>query len=222
MGSSDPVFPVIMDIVDSRRLADRDLAQAAIESACAAVGRRWPALQGWQATVGDEFQAVYATLNQALCATAMLRLGLPEDVDCRFGIGRGVIRHVPSVSAASIQDGPGWWAARAAIDEARQREKARNPALRTWFHDSGGDPGGTALTNAYLLSRDQLLTSLHPRTRRYAFGLLGGGTQRSIAGTEGVTQSAVSQALGNPGAGALLATLELLEATAGPGTREPA
>lgn len=219
MRSIDVVFPVIMDIVDSRKLADRESAQAAIESVCAVVERHRPALQPWLATVGDEFQAVYPTLHEALCATALLRLILPADIDCRFGIGRGSIQPVSSISAARIQDGSGWWAARAAIDEARQREKARNPTLRSWFHGSGAGDEQTAVTNAYLLTRDQLISSLNPKTRRYTSGLLLGQTQSSIARAEGVTQSAVSQALKNSGAGTLIAAMELLDTAPEPRTR---
>ncbi|MFF5791816.1 SatD family protein [Paeniglutamicibacter sp. NPDC012692] len=219
MRSIDVVFPVIMDIVDSRKLADRESAQAAIESVCAVVERQLPALQPWQATVGDEFQAVYPTLHEALCATTLLRLSLPADIDCRFGIGRGSIQPVSSISAARIQDGSGWWAARAAIDEARQREKARNPTLRSWFQSSGAGDEQTAVTNAYLLTRDQLISSLNPKTRRYASGLLLGQTQSSIARAEGVTQSAVSQALKNSGAGTLIAAMELLDTAPEPRTR---
>lgn len=214
MRPSDVVIPVIMDIVDSRKLVDRESAQAAIEAACAVVEQHLPALQPWQATVGDEFQAVFSTLHEALRSTAILRLSLPADIDCRFGIGRGTITSVSSISASRIQDGAGWWAARAAIDEARQREKARNPTLRSWFHanaHTAAQHSSTAITNAYLLTRDQLISSLNPKTRRYASGLLLGHTQTSIARQEDVTQSAVSQALKTSGAGTLIASLELLE-----------
>lgn len=210
------VFPVIMDIVDSRKLSNRDAAQAVIESTCAQIDNYAPAIQKWHATVGDEFQAIYGSLHQALRATGLLRLALPTEVDCRFGIGAGTIAAVSSASIATIQDGSGWWSARTAIEEARQREKNKTPELRSWFHHSAEPtepPTDTALTNAYLLARDHLISSLSPKTKRYVSGLSRGLTQAAVAASEEVTQSAVSQAVKNAGAGALIASLELLAPT---------
>lgn len=214
MKKSPTVFPVIMDIVDSRKLINRNAAQTAIELACAQIDTYAPAIQQWHATVGDEFQAIYASLHEALQATGLLRLALPSEVDCRFGIGAGNIAAVSSVSVADIQDGSGWWSARTAIEEARQREKAKTPELRSWFHPSAEpseEPIDAALTNAYLLARDHLISSLNPKTKRYVSGLSRGLTQAAVAISEGVTQSAVSQAVKNAGAGALIASLELLD-----------
>ena len=210
------VFPVIMDIVDSRKLSNRDAVQAAIESTCAQIDTCAPALQKWHATVGDEFQAVYDSLHGALRAIGLLRLALPSEVDCRFGIGAGNIAAVNSTSIANIQDGSGWWSARTAIEEARQREKTKTPGLRSWFHHAAEPTGpllDAALTNAYLLARDHLISSLSPKTKRYVSGLSRGLTQAAVAASEEVTQSAVSQAVKNAGAGALIASLELLDPT---------
>ena len=210
------VFPVIMDIVDSRKLSNRDAAQAAIEATCTQIDSYAPAIQKWHATVGDEFQAIYGSLHQALRATGLLRLALPTEVDCRFGIGAGTITAVSSASVANIQDGSGWWSARNAIEEARQREKTKTPELRSWFHHSAEPiepPVDAVLTNAYLLARDHLISSLSPKTKRYVSGLSRGLTQAAVAASEDVTQSAVSQAVKNAGAGALIASLELLAPT---------
>ncbi|GAA1869172.1 hypothetical protein GCM10009715_15370 [Paeniglutamicibacter psychrophenolicus] len=150
MSPTPTVVPVIMDIVGSRSHDDREASQRTIESAFTDIASHVTALEDWEATVGDEFQAV----PDALRATLMLRLALPEDSDCRFGIGFGTNRSVASQSTARIQDGPGWWAARAAIDEARRREKARNPALRSWFRDPAEDAGArsrAATINSCLL-----------------------------------------------------------------------
>lgn len=215
MSPTPAVVPVIMDIVGSRSLEDREASQRTIESTFADIASHVTALEGWEATVGDEFQAVYATVPDALRATLMLRLALPEDSDCRFGIGFGTTRSVASQSTARIQDGPGWWAARAAIDEARRREKARNPALRSWFQDPGEDAAArsrAAIINSFLLARDQVISTMNPRTRAQVSGLMLGRTQAEVARDHGVSQSAVSQALKNSGAAALISSLELLQA----------
>lgn len=214
MNSRSAVVPVIMDIVGSRTLEDRTASQHAIESAFAKIAGIVPALEAWEATVGDEFQAVYAGIPDALRATLMLRLALPPESDSRFGIGYGSIRHVASQSSARIQDGPGWWAARAAIDEARTREKGRNATLRTWFQDSGTDAKArnrSSIINSSLLARDHIITSMGPRNRAQVFGLALGQTQSEVARAHDVSQSAVSQSLKNSGAAALLASLELFQ-----------
>lgn len=216
MSPSPAVVAVIMDIVGSRALKDREASQRTIESAFTDIAEHVPARENWAATVGDEFQAVYSTIPDALRATLMLRLALPPGSDCRFGIGFGNIRTVASQSSARIQDGPGWWAARAAIDEASQREKARNPGLRSWFQDPGEDEAArsrAAIINSYLLARDQIIASMNPRTKGHVSGLMMGRTQREVAKTHDVSQSAVSQSLKNSGAAALLSSLELLADT---------
>ena len=42
-------------------------------------------------TVGDELQGVYARLNDALVSLLLLRLALPDGMECRFGLGVGPV-----------------------------------------------------------------------------------------------------------------------------------
>lgn len=193
---------LIVDIVRSRELADRAAAQAAILDVFARAAAERPFRQSLQATLADEFQAVFDDLRTAVWATAVARLLLPEGVDCRFGLGRGEIRDVGPGAAGVIQDGPGWWRARAAIDEAHERQDRRNPYLRTWFVGESEDDG---TVNAMLLVRDQTIDGMKPRERRIAAGALLGRPQVDIAADEGVTQSAVSQSLRKSGGAALVA-----------------
>ncbi|MCS5714962.1 SatD family protein [Herbiconiux sp. CPCC 205716] len=189
---------VIVDIVDSKQIADRASAQGALERAFAGVDEIVPGISPLEATVGDEFQAAYPSLGSALEATLAARLALPEGLDCRFGIGWGELREVGRGTRGAVQDGSAWWHARAAIDQAHQREDSRTPTLRSWF---AGDVDSRleATVNAYLLTRDHVVSSMNPRARRLAYGTLRGRLQAELAEKEGISQGAVSQALRRSG-----------------------
>lgn len=194
---------VIADIIASRAAHDRDAVQRDIEAAAREVERVMRrARQEWWPTVGDEFQAVYDTVEDALVATLYLQLALPEGVACRFGIGVGDIVPVESQLADQIQDGPGWWAAREAVGRAHDLDKGRLPGVRSWLvvHEREGAAlrEREALVNAYLLLRDQVVADMNPRARRATFDAWRGLQQKEIAAKEGITQAAVSQAINKP------------------------
>ena len=67
--------------------------------------------------------------------------------------------------------------------------------------------------NAYLLARDELVAAMSDRTRRLVYGRFLSRTQADLAGSEGITQSAVSQALSSSGARSLLEGLRMFELT---------
>jgi hypothetical protein len=120
-------------------------------------------------TVGDEEQGTYATLPDALASLLLLQLALPGDIQCRFGLGVGPVRTI-EVSGGAIDDGPGWWAAREAIDTVHRKQQRAAPRARTWV---AAAPGADALmqstvsvANAYLLARDEVVGGMSERTRR--------------------------------------------------------
>ncbi|KAA9149759.1 hypothetical protein F6B41_24890 [Microbacterium lushaniae] len=200
---------VIADIVGSRRLSDRAAAQVALEETIARVEAEHPfADRALTATVGDELQGVYPDLTAALKGLLLLQLALPDGLECRFGVGVGDIEPLPS-TAEELTDGPGWWAARAAIERVHALQQRAAPSARTWVsvaegEDNAGVRSRVAFANAYLLTRDQLVGAMSERTRRLVYGRCIGRTQRALAHAEGITQSAVSQALAGAGAGAIL------------------
>lgn len=203
---------VIVDLVRSRHHHDRSLAQAQVVEALGVVNRVRPAILELRPTVGDEFQGMYENLHDALAATLLVRLALPEQLECRFGIGVGESREIDDNAGNPIRDGSAWWNARVAIDEAKRREDDREPWMRTWVsvertHEHLGD---AAITNAYLLCRDQLLSTQSPNSRRALLGQLLGETQREIAQALGVTQPTVSASLGKASASALSASTQLI------------
>jgi hypothetical protein len=214
-----PPVAVIADLVRSRQLKSRADVQPLVEEAFWLVNRSVPALEPIRATIGDEFQGVFRTIVDALEATTLARLAMPTSADCRFGIGSGVIEAVGKGLAGTLQDGPGWWLAREAIDEAHAREKGRNPSLRSWFRAEGADekPGERpalaqeSVVNAYLLTRDHLIGTMSDRTRRITLGTALGKSQNQLAAEENVSQSAISQAMRRSGGSSLLSSLETLK-----------
>jgi hypothetical protein len=210
---------VIADIVGSRRLADRAAGQRAVEQA---VARASADLSGAERaltpTVGDELQGVYRDLDAALAAVLLVRLALPDGVDCRFGIGVGAIGTIPSVAIGGIAEGPGWWAAREAIDAVHALQSRTVPGARTWVAASADADAATLsavrLANAGVLARDHLVSAMSERARRLTYGRCTGVTQRELAASEGITQSAVSQLLSSSGAAAVVEGLRLLSRTA--------
>lgn len=200
---------VIADMVRSRKQSDRHGAQRQLVAGLEKVNALVAPVQPLRPTVGDESQGLYADVPAALAATLLLRLVLSRPLDCRFGIGAGRYETLGDDAGTPIQDGPAWWSAREAIVEAKARESARAPTLRTWFVAPDAREL-QSLTNAYLLARDQLVTNMADRSRRLLLGLLRDQTQATLADEEGISASAVSQNLRRSGALAVIGGIALL------------
>jgi hypothetical protein len=217
---------VIGDLVGSRGAPNRRALHRAVEKALVSVNAAVPAVTELRITVGDEFQGAYATLGAAVDAALRVRLELLPTADVRVGIGRGPVQLLDA--ARGIEDGPGWWAARAAIEAVEQAAgRAATRHLRTAYQpapppDAGGDAPGPDATggdagavNAALLCRDHLVGSLSPRSVRLLRGLMDPHTtQGELATLEGISASAVSQRVRSDGIGAVLAAQDLLRGLA--------
>lgn len=213
---------LIGDLIASRRSADRRAVQQALVAALKDADAACPSLSGLRVTVGDEFQGSYRTLGDALEAALRVRVALLPEVDVRVGVGRGRVTVLDA--ERGIEDGPGWWAARAAlvaVEDAAERSPTRQ--LRTGVRTAagaGGDAvdepgmdsaGPEAAVNAALLCRDHLVGSLSHRSLRLLKGLMNPDTtQAELAEREGVSASAVSQRVRLDGIGAVLAAQALL------------
>lgn len=200
---------VIADIVGSRRLDDRAGSQRELDDAVARVESDFPLAQrALRPIVGDELQGVYPSLISASASLLLLRLALPDGIECRFGIGIGSLSDVPSAVVGTIAEGPAWWAAREAIEIVHGKQSRSLPSARTWAVAAAGEEATVntevRLANSSFLARDHLVGAMTERTRRMTYRRCLGDTQRAIAETEGITQSAVSQALAGSG-GAMLA-----------------
>lgn len=199
---------VIADVIGSRSYPDRSQVQHHIEHLLTSIAETFPAIKPFAPTVGDEFQAVYGSRNQALAATAYAGLLRAEAApQLRFGLGQGEVYPVDSAASDTVEDGPGWWRAREAIEELSTMQK-RHPGLCARF--IGPDPDDDALVNAYLQARDHILASMSVNARRYARGVAEGKSQGQIAHEVGVSQPAVSKSLRTSGAAELVRGLEAL------------
>jgi len=199
---------VIADIVASRRLDDRAAAQHRLARAIAEVGADLPvAAQPLTAVVGDELQGEYRRLDDALASLLLVRLALPDDIDCRFGVGVGEVRPI-DLDGRTVPEGPAWWAARAAIEHTERLQQRAAPFARTWItadeNEEAAVADTVAVANAYALARDQLVSAMSERTRRLTYGRCLGRSQRALAEAEGISQSAVSQALASAGSAAIV------------------
>ncbi len=202
-------FAVIGDVVGSRAADDRRRVHDHLVAALATVRRLVPPTRGMRVTVGDELQGVYATLGDALDATFLLRLHALPEVDVRIGIGWGEVAVLEE--DRGIEDGPGWWAARDAVEAAeRAAEQAPTRTLRTVYRSARHDPRQDPV-NAALLCRDHLVGSASERSVRLLRGLMEPDTtQKELAAREGVSASAVSQRVRSDGLGAVVAAQALL------------
>ena len=222
-------YAVIADIVGSRTLTNRADAQRIFEAALERASEGLALLQAPYPTVGDEFQAVAYTLEDALLLTLRAQLLLPSQLQLRFGIGAGRIeeftsgahRQVPArgrgAESAALQDGSAWWAARAAINRAHDVQDASNPFIRTWFMahasvESEFSSHCQTCINAMLSLRDHSILKLSARHRRITASLLLGKTQVEIARAEKLSQQAISDFARGTGAGLIQSSLIIAEA----------
>jgi len=222
---------VIGDLVGSRAAPNRRALHRSVEKALVSANAAVPAVTALRITVGDEFQGAYASLGAAIEAALRVRLELLPEADVRVGIGRGPVQLLDA--ERGLEDGPGWWAARAAIESVEQAAgRAATRHLRTAYRpapggndaDGAGADGAGAdaagadaavvdadAVNAALLCRDHLVGSLSDRSVRLLRGLMNPHTTQSeLASLEGISASAVSQRVRADGIGAVLAAEELL------------
>lgn len=185
---------LIGDLVGSRELPDRAATQRRVDAVLGDVTALLDPEQALEPTVGDEFQGAFTTVPDALLASLLVRLRLLPEVDVRCGLGWGQVTVHDAGRRPLLQDGPGWWAARDALDAL---ERPRSAGEHTWY--VGPDAIGT---NAMLVIRDALVDRVGDRGRRMLLAALEGRSQAEIAALEGVSRSAVSQQFAR-GVGAL-------------------
>jgi hypothetical protein len=198
---------LIGDVVGSRTVADRAGAHRLLNKALRGVAK--DAIDPPAFTVGDEFQGAFASVGRAIAAALSLRLAVAPDIDVRFGIGWGKVTMLDET--AGIQDGPGWWAAREAIEWTASAQ--RQPGLarvRTSYRVNDDSRADVDAVNAALFCRDHLLGSLDDRSTRIVKALLDNQTKKDIAASEGISPSAVSQRASRDGLDLIVLASEYL------------
>ncbi|CAM3222691.1 SatD family protein [Nocardioides dubius] len=197
---------LIGDVVASRAAADRADLHRTMSAALEEVNDRFAPAVALRITVGDEYQGAFASLAEAVRASLALAVRIGEHYDVRHGIGWGEVAELQQ--EPRVEDGPGWWAARAAIDAVHAEQE--RPAT-SWVRTGLGIAAESALPDAVepavragLILRDQALARLDGRSVSVLRGLLEDETQREIAERLGISPSAVSQRVRAEGLAALV------------------
>jgi hypothetical protein len=194
---------LIGDVVDSRHASDRGQLHRRITEALAETRLAF--------TVGDEFQGSYPTVGDAIDAALAVRLAVGPEIDVRFGIGWGEVTVLDA--GTGIQDGPGWWSAREAIEwTAAAQQQPALATVRTAYRRHGHTGPDPDAVNAALLCRDHLLGSIDARSLRLLRGLLEHKTKKELAAMEGISASAVSQRTARDGLDLVVLASEHLRA----------
>jgi hypothetical protein len=195
---------LIGDVVASRNSDDRGALHRDLSEALRDVAGDALAF-----TVGDEFQGSYPSVGDAITAALAVRLAVAPGIDIRFGIGWGQTTLLDEQTG--IQDGPGWWAAREAIEwTASAQRQAGFTTVRTSYRTE--DPAGPAAdaVNAALLCRDHMLGSLDERSIRILRGLVQHRSKKELAAELEISPSAVSQRAARDGLDLIVAASQRL------------
>jgi hypothetical protein len=210
------VFTLIGDVVASRQAGDRGLLQRSLGDVLERMNEELsPPVPLWP-TIGDEFQACFEDVATAVRASLMVRLDLlrTAGVDSRYGLGVGPVETLSK--RRLLQDGPGWWSARNAIEWAkRQAAESHTSSARTHFTAFRTTAriweGEEAALNAFLLCRDAMVDRMKQPARSRLYGLMRGWSQSQIAAEEGASQGAISQSLARSDAHLIVAAQRQLE-----------
>jgi hypothetical protein len=198
---------LIGDVVGSRSAADRRALHRALTRALRAVADQ--AIDVPAFTVGDEFQGSYPTVGRAIDAALSIRFDVAPGVDVRFGIGWGPATVLDRDTG--IQDGPGWWAAREAIEWTASAQRQPGLALvRTSYRTAESAGPSADPINAALMCRDHMIGSLDERSIRILRGLVLNRSKKELADEEGISASAVSQRAGRDGLDLIVAASRYL------------
>ncbi len=190
---------LIADMVQSRRSTDRGALQKQMTEVLAEI----EAVTGVRPhfTIGDEFQARYESLGEAILASLYLHLRSWQLTRLRIGIGWGDLLTEEDETTPFGEDGPCWWRARDAIEALDARARGRGPGRRTLVRtETALDP----LLNGYLLLRDTVMDGFDQIDAELAIGLLSGRTQTELASDFGMNKSSVSRRVNGHGVLAVL------------------
>lgn len=190
------------DVIASRHSGDREQLQKLLVASLDRVNGEFHPLQPVAMTVGDEFQGLFAGLTDAIAGALRIRLAVRPAFDLRIGIGWGELTLLAEDPPFG-QDGPCWWRARDAIDEAKARENS-NLFPRTDRTIARTETALDPLFNAYLSTRDHIVSGLDEIDVEIARQRLTGRSQLEISKSVGLNQSSVSRRIQRHGISVLV------------------
>lgn len=210
---------LVGDVAASRTYPDQKRLFSALRQIFDGVNRQVEAAQPIRFSVGDEFQAAYSTLADAIRATVLLRLRFKaeelgtfggRDQDLRIGLAYGEIAVFDATEEPFGQSGTGWWRARSAIEKAERRKKGHGLPYSTQSSFAGEENELFVMTNAFLLALDQVMFRMDEKDVRITLGTLGGKTQKAIGEELEIGQSTISKRFKNNGPATILMILDTL------------
>jgi hypothetical protein len=144
---------IIGDIVDSRKMEERDKVQIRLHSILKEVNQKYidDIASKFVLTLGDEFQGLLKTPRKVLEMIDYIKMKFYPD-SIRFGIGLGSIDTEINSEAAIGADGHAYYAARKAIETVKTIESSyKNPERDIMFiHQSNSKNESLELVNATL------------------------------------------------------------------------
>ena len=179
---------LIGDIVGSKIAADRNALQQDFLAVLKEANDITEPTTTLRITRGDEFEGSYGSWQHAWEATLQLRLlMLQRGHDLWLSVSWGEVTALAESDEAATQDGPAWWAARAALTDLKSSPRvARN--RRTVF--TGVD---SSLLDTAVILRDEVLAGIDNTDATIALGLLDGRSQAAIAADLEITPGVVSR-----------------------------
>ena len=126
--ASHSFVAIIGDMKDSRHLENRKEVQTHLQKILNQVNKKYEKdiASRFLITLGDEFQGLLYTGKDVLRIISEIRIQL-YPVCLRFGIGFGKITTDIRAEMALGADGPGYYRAREAVEQLKEREKRNRP-----------------------------------------------------------------------------------------------
>ncbi len=196
---------VIGDLVDSRHVKDRNRLQRTLKRTLSAARHESSGLSPWTLTLGDEFQCVYADARTLFVDLLKIAEGL-QPVQARFAIGVGPLLTPINQEQALEMDGPGFYAARTAIEKLR----AEGGLFR--LAGEPDTPPSLDLANHALTLAGHILQQARSAQRlRVLRHRLDGHNQRAIAEILNTTPANISQHVRNGALNTITATMQWIQ-----------
>jgi hypothetical protein len=195
-----PYIALIADIIDSKEIDNRSLAQKKLEASLNALNERDSAdiASNFTITLGDEFQGLLHGGANVMRMIEQIEWDMYQ-VRFRFGIGIGEITTDINHESAIGSDGPAYYRAREAI-EALKKNKRKKQSGEADIRIEAGEANqhSVVLLNSILSLMTVIKYSWSDRQREIIWAMMKSGeSQTETARCMGITQPSVQKNLAN-------------------------